>query len=102
MARDPTARASAGVGTACCLDGCPSATPMLCPAPTQILFVITNPDVFKSPASDTYIIFGEVRRRQQRRDSSTLGRAARAHGMHGAGSAAVCHERRSPRLAAAR
>jgi hypothetical protein len=27
----------------------------------QILFVISKPDVFKSPASDTYIIFGEVR-----------------------------------------
>ena len=27
----------------------------------NILFVISKPDVFKSPASDTYIIFGEVR-----------------------------------------
>ena len=27
----------------------------------SILFVISQPDVFKSPASDTYIIFGEVR-----------------------------------------
>ncbi len=27
----------------------------------QILFVITKPDVFKSPASDTYIIFGEAK-----------------------------------------
>ena len=26
----------------------------------NILFVISKPDVFKSPASDTYIIFGEV------------------------------------------
>jgi nascent polypeptide-associated complex subunit alpha len=26
----------------------------------QILFVIQSPDVFKSPNSDTYIIFGEV------------------------------------------
>lgn len=25
-----------------------------------MLFVITKPDVFKSPNSDTYIIFGEV------------------------------------------
>ena len=32
------------------------------PAPsTQILFVIQKPDVFKSPASDTYIIFGEAK-----------------------------------------
>eukprot|EP00878_Enallax_costatus_P024797 GHUV01026486.1.p3 GENE.GHUV01026486.1~~GHUV01026486.1.p3 ORF type:complete len:107 (-),score=31.58 GHUV01026486.1:1051-1371(-) len=29
--------------------------------PWQILFVINNPDVFKSPASDTYIIFGEAK-----------------------------------------
>eukprot|EP00798_Chlamydomonas_sp_ICE-L_P019963 gene19963-26674_t len=27
----------------------------------NILFVITAPDVFKSPASDTYIIFGEAK-----------------------------------------
>lgn len=29
--------------------------------PVQILFVISKPDVFKSPASDTYIIFGEAK-----------------------------------------
>jgi len=27
----------------------------------NILFVVTKPDVFKSPASDTYIIFGEAK-----------------------------------------
>jgi len=27
----------------------------------QILFVINKPDVFKSPASDTYVIFGEAK-----------------------------------------
>jgi nascent polypeptide-associated complex subunit alpha len=27
----------------------------------QILFVIQSPDVFKSPASDTYVIFGEAK-----------------------------------------
>ncbi len=27
----------------------------------NILFVISKPDVFKSPASDTYIIFGEAK-----------------------------------------
>merc|ERR1712046_311236 len=27
----------------------------------SILFVISQPDVFKSPASDTYIIFGEAK-----------------------------------------
>lgn len=27
----------------------------------NILFVIQNPDVFKSPASDTYIVFGEAK-----------------------------------------
>ena len=27
----------------------------------QILFVITKPDVFKSPTSDTYVIFGEAK-----------------------------------------
>lgn len=27
----------------------------------QILFVIAQPEVFKSPASDTYIIFGEAK-----------------------------------------
>ena len=29
--------------------------------PKNILFVISKPDVFKSDASDTYIIFGEAR-----------------------------------------
>ncbi|RWR79818.1 nascent polypeptide-associated complex subunit alpha-like protein 1 [Cinnamomum micranthum f. kanehirae] len=28
---------------------------------TKILFVISKPDVFKSPASDTYIVFGEAK-----------------------------------------
>ncbi|GAB2277703.1 hypothetical protein Dimus_012406 [Dionaea muscipula] len=28
---------------------------------TDILFVISRPDVFKSPASDTYVIFGEAK-----------------------------------------
>merc|ERR1712193_299210 len=27
----------------------------------NILFVVSKPDVFKSPASDTYIIFGEAK-----------------------------------------
>jgi nascent polypeptide-associated complex subunit alpha len=27
----------------------------------QILFVISKPDVFKSPASDTHVIFGEAK-----------------------------------------
>ena len=27
----------------------------------SILFVITKPDVYKSPASDTYIVFGEAK-----------------------------------------
>ena len=27
----------------------------------QILFVISKPDVFKSPASETYVIFGEAK-----------------------------------------
>lgn len=36
---------------------------MIMPMPPlllQILFVIQHPDVFSSPASDTYVIFGEV------------------------------------------
>lgn len=27
----------------------------------NILFVITQPDIYKSPASDTYVIFGEAK-----------------------------------------
>ena len=42
----------------------------------NILFVIQNPDVFKSPASDTHIIFGEAKiedmNAQVRRESSTF------------------------------
>ena len=29
--------------------------------PQQVMFVITNPDVFKSPTSETYVIFGEAK-----------------------------------------
>lgn len=35
--------------------------PPTLPCCPQILFVINQPDVFKSPASDTYIIFGEAK-----------------------------------------
>lgn len=34
---------------------------ILWPYPLQILFVISKPDVFKSPTSDTYIVFGEAK-----------------------------------------
>lgn len=34
---------------------------LMSPCCLQILFVINTPDVFKSPASDTYIIFGEAK-----------------------------------------
>jgi len=27
----------------------------------NVLFVITKPDVFKSPSSDTYVVFGEAK-----------------------------------------
>lgn len=30
----------------------------------NILFVIAKPDVYKSPASDTYIVFGETKVRK--------------------------------------
>ena len=32
-----------------------------CKRTAQILFVIAKPDVFKSPASDTYVVFGEAK-----------------------------------------
>ena len=37
------------------------ARPSAPPPPPQILFVISKPDVFKSPSSDTYVIFGEAK-----------------------------------------
>lgn len=44
---------------------CGSSPLLLAPAlnlcQTQILFVIQSPDVFHSPGSDTYVVFGEVR-----------------------------------------
>jgi nascent polypeptide-associated complex subunit alpha len=36
-------------------------TPNLVTHLNQILFVISKPDVFKSPTSDTYVIFGEAK-----------------------------------------
>ena len=40
----------------------------------QVLFVISNPDVFKSPSSDTYVIFGEAKTE----DNSQMAAAAQA------------------------
>lgn len=34
----------------------------------NILFVINRPDVYKSPASDTYIVFGEAKVRSSARN----------------------------------
>lgn len=40
---------------------CGCCGPEMCRLLPQILFVIAKPDVFKSPASDTYIVFGEAK-----------------------------------------
>jgi len=59
----------------------------------NILFVISKPDVFKSPASDTYVIFGEAKiedissnaltkKAQQVLDAETTGAHAAAGGAH--------------------
>lgn len=40
----------------------------------NILFVIAEPDVFKSPASDTYVVFGEAK-------ASSLGRGGQGGGV---------------------
>ena len=37
----------------------------------NILFVIAKPEVFKSPASDTYIVFGEAKVNRQLIDELT-------------------------------
>ena len=55
----PVAAAAAAGHSRCCADLCPP-RPTLLPR-LQILFVINKPDVYKSPSSDTYVIFGEVR-----------------------------------------
>jgi len=48
----------------------------------SILFVITKPDVYKSPASDTYIVFGEAKiedlTQQQQIDAAQKFKAAEA------------------------
>ena len=40
----------------------------------NILFVINRPDVYKSPASDTYIVFGEAKVRESLLPNGTLSR----------------------------
>eukprot|EP00339_Tiarina_fusa_P019743 CAMPEP_0117046582 /NCGR_PEP_ID=MMETSP0472-20121206/32210_1 /TAXON_ID=693140 ORGANISM="Tiarina fusus, Strain LIS" /NCGR_SAMPLE_ID=MMETSP0472 /ASSEMBLY_ACC=CAM_ASM_000603 /LENGTH=184 /DNA_ID=CAMNT_0004758991 /DNA_START=14 /DNA_END=568 /DNA_ORIENTATION=+ len=40
---------------------CPGVVRVTIKKSKNILFVISKPDVFKSPASDTYIIFGEAK-----------------------------------------
>ncbi|KGL78448.1 Nascent polypeptide-associated complex subunit alpha, partial [Tinamus guttatus] len=49
----------------------------------NILFVITKPDVYKSPASDTYIVFGEAKIE----DLSQQAQLAAAEKFKGAGEA---------------
>lgn len=57
-------RVSGGVGSVSC-GGCVKRYTVLTALPpfafAQILFVIQKPDVFKSPASSTYVIFGEAK-----------------------------------------
>ncbi|KAL7496998.1 hypothetical protein ACHAWT_005406 [Skeletonema menzelii] len=51
----------------------------------QVLFVITNPDVFKSPTADTYVIFGEAKTE----DQSQMAAAAQAAQAQQAAAAAA-------------
>jgi|EP00984_Skeletonema_dohrnii_P031925 nascent polypeptide-associated complex subunit alpha len=44
----------------------------------QVLFVITNPDVFKSPTADTYVIFGEAKTEDQSQMAAAAQQAAQA------------------------
>mmetsp|Transcript_8078 Transcript_8078/g.11650 ORF Transcript_8078/g.11650 Transcript_8078/m.11650 type:complete len:195 (-) Transcript_8078:54-638(-) len=44
----------------------------------QVLFVITNPDVFKSPTADTYVIFGEAKTEDQNQMAAAAQQAAQA------------------------
>ena len=51
----------------------------------QVLFVIQNPDVFKSPNADTYVIFGEAKTE----DSSQMAAAAAAQAQQQQAAAAA-------------
>lgn len=44
----------------------------------QVLFVITNPDVYKSPTADTYVIFGEAKTEDQNQMAAAAQQAAQA------------------------
>lgn len=44
----------------------------------QVLFVITNPDVYKSPTADTYVIFGEAKTEDQSQMAAAAQQAAQA------------------------
>jgi nascent polypeptide-associated complex subunit alpha len=44
----------------------------------QVLFVITNPDVYKSPTADTYVIFGEAKTEDQGQMAAAAAQAAQA------------------------
>ena len=47
------------------------------------LFAISKPDVFKSPASDTYIIFGEIEDLSSHVQSQAAEQVSRISGMVG-------------------
>ena len=44
----------------------------------QVLFVITNPDVYKSPTADTYVIFGEAKTEDSGQMAAAAAQAAQA------------------------
>lgn len=53
----------------------------------QVLFVITKPDVYKSPTSDTYVIFGEAKTEDSGQMQQAAAQAVQAQQMHAAAAA---------------
>jgi len=50
----------------------------------QVLFVITKPDVYKSPTSDTYVIFGEAKTEDSGQMQQAAAQAVQAQQMQAA------------------
>jgi nascent polypeptide-associated complex subunit alpha len=53
----------------------------------QVLFVITKPDVYKSPTSDTYVIFGEAKTEDSGQMQQAAAQAVQAQQMQAAAAA---------------
>jgi nascent polypeptide-associated complex subunit alpha len=55
----------------------------------NLLYVISNPDCFKAPNSDTYVVFGEAKAEDMAAKAAAQAKAFQAEAANGAAAAAA-------------